>query len=93
MSIGRNRSKSASHTIAESIAELVRELSEEALEPLRDDYVLARGNLALAQPDLAMWWRCSRDPGTNPWSRYASSLSHSAPGSARHPHRRRRSSV
>jgi len=93
MSIGRYRSKSVSHTLAESIAELVRELGEEALEPLRDEYALARGNLALAQPDLAMWWRCSRESGALPWTRYASPPAHSAPGSARHPHWRRRSSV
>jgi hypothetical protein len=93
MSIRRSRSKSASHTIAESIAEVVRELGEETLEPLRGEHALARGNLALAQPDFAMWWRCSRESGAAPWSRYASPLAHSAPSSARHPHWRRRSSV
>jgi hypothetical protein len=91
MSIGRNRSKSASHTIAESLTELVRELSGETLESPREEYAFARGNFSLAQPDLAMWWRCSRESGATPWSRYASPLVHSAPGSAHHPHWRRRS--
>jgi hypothetical protein len=93
MSIGKNRSRSASHAIAESIAELVHEFGGETLESLRDEHALARGNLALAQPDLAMWWRCSREPGVVPWSRYAPPLAQSAPGSGHHPHWRRRSSV
>lgn len=38
MSIGRNRTNSASHPIAESIAEFVRELGGETLEPLIDEH-------------------------------------------------------
>lgn len=87
MSIGRNRTNSASHPIAESIAEFVRELGGETLEPLIDEHAF------VAQPGFAMWWRCSRASGAEPWSRRASPLALSVPSLSRHHHWHRRSSV
>jgi hypothetical protein len=55
------RSQSESdYTIGESIFELIDELDEESLGRLTDEDTLAGGHPAVAQPDFAVWWRCSR---------------------------------
>ncbi len=78
-----------SHTIAESIAELVHELGNETLGRLRDERGLPPNDAVVFQPDLALWWRCSRS-GAEPASRVAPPRMRPARRSVRHPHSRHR---